>query len=271
MEDGWPAKIGLKILKAAVIVKSNMKVQSLARAFDILELLSREQKGITLTDISLRVNLHKSTVYRILSDLMERGYIEKRDTHYRLGLQFIELSSMYLNSMELKTEAEPVLRDLSMKTSQTAFLAVIENAEIIYMDKMETFNSIRKYSIIGQRRPVYCTSLGKAFLMNMTNGQVKELLAGEEFKSITPKTITSIENLLEDLDLSRKRGWTFDDEEYELNIQCVGAPVRDYRGQTIAAVSSVWYMQETQKDVDETARLVMEAASKISVRMGYRG
>lgn len=248
-----------------------MKVQSLARAFDILELLSKEQKGITLTDISIRVDLHKSTVYRILTDLIERGYVEKRDTHYRLGLQFIELSSLFLNSMELKTEAEPVLRDLSMKTSQTAFLAGIEDTEIVYMDKMETFNSIRKYSIIGQRRPVYCTSLGKAFLMKMKNQQIKELLVNEEFKAITPKTLNSIESLIEDLEVSRKRGWTFDDEEYEENIQCVGAPIQDYRGHTIAAVSSVWYMQDKQKDVEEIAKLVMEAADKISTRMGYRG
>lgn len=248
-----------------------MKVQSLDRTFNILELLSKEQQGLKLTEISKSVNLHKSTVYRLLSALMSRGYIEKRYAIYKLGLEFVELCSLYLNSLELKTEAEPVLRNLSMLTTQTVFLATMQEQEVVYIDKVENFNSIRKYSIIGQRRPLYCTSLGKAFLMGMSDEEIKEILKEKEIISFTPNTIKEISSLLENINNSRKHGWTFDDEEYENDVQCLGAPIYDYRDNIIAAVSTVWYVNQVKNlKIEEIAGYVVNAAQDISKRMGYR-
>ena len=135
------------------------KVQSLDRAFDILELISRERRGLSLTDIGKKVNLPRSTTFRLLASLQNRGYIEKdsKTSTYRLGLEFIELSSSLLTNLELKTEAEPFLRRLSMQTSSTVFLAVRQGVEVIYYDKVEKYDDIRKYCIVGQRRPLYCT------------------------------------------------------------------------------------------------------------------
>ncbi|MBN2510628.1 MAG: IclR family transcriptional regulator [Spirochaetales bacterium] len=247
-----------------------MKVQSLSRTFDILELLSKEQKGLTLTDISKSVDLHKSTVYRLLSALMERGYIEKRESRYKLGLEFVELCSLYLNSLELKTEAEPVLRKLSGETAQTVYMAILQQREIVYIDKVENFNSIRKYSIIGQRRPLYCTSLGKSFLMGMSNDGIRTLLADEVFEPHTQKTHKDMESLIRDIEVCRERGWAFDNEEWEINVQCVGAPIHDYRGTTIAAVSTVWYRnQKKDQDTRKIAGAVIDCATEISRRMGF--
>jgi IclR family transcriptional regulator, KDG regulon repressor len=247
-----------------------MKVQTLERTFNILELLSREQRGLNLTEISQSVNLHKSTVYRLLSNLMSRGYIEKRDSIYKLGLKFVELCSQYLNSLELKTEAEPILRKLSMLTTQTVFLATMREQEVVYIDKVENFNSIRKYSIIGQRRPLYCTSLGKAFLMGISNEEIKNYLREQEIISFTPNTIKDISSLVKNINLSRKRGWTFDDEEYEKNVQCLGAPIYDYRDNIIAAVSTVWNVNQAKDfDIEEIAGYVVSAAQDISKHMGY--
>lgn len=247
-----------------------MKVQSLSRTFDILELLSKEQKGLTLTDISKSVDLHKSTVYRLLSALMERGYIEKRESRYKLGLEFVELCSLYLNSLELKTEAEPVLRKLSGETAQTVYMAILQQREIVYIDKVENFNSIRKYSIIGQRRPLYCTSLGKSFLMGMSNDGIRTLLADEVFEPHTQKTHKDMESLIRDIEVCRERGWAFDNEEWEINVQCVGAPIHDYRGTTIAAVSTVWYRnQKKDQDTRKIACAVIDCATEISRRMGF--
>lgn len=248
-----------------------MKVQSLARTFNILELLSKEQQGLGLTDISNSVELHKSTVYRLLSALMERGYIEKRDSKYKLGLEFVELCSLYLNSLELKTEAEPALRNLSMQTTQTVFLATQHEREIVYMDKVETFNSIRKYSIIGQRRPIYCTSIGKSFLFNMSNEEIQDFMKGEKFESRTKKTLKNIDELIRDVEKSRKRGWALDDEEWDENVCCIGAPIYDYRGIIIAAVSTAWHLNASgELKKEAVAAFVMEAAAEISKRMGFR-
>ncbi|MBN2441759.1 MAG: IclR family transcriptional regulator [Spirochaetales bacterium] len=248
-----------------------MKVQTLDRTFNILELLSKQQKGLSLTDISKSINLHKSTVYRLLSALMSRGYIEKRNSRYRLGLEFVELCSLYINSLELKTEAEPILRELSRLTTQTVFLATMQEQEVIYIDKVEKFNSLRKYSIIGQRRPLYCTSLGKVFLMGMSNDEIKDYLSKKEIISFTQNTIEDMPSLIENINLSRKRGWTFDDEEYETNVQCVGAPIYDYRKNIIAAVSTVWYVDQVKNlNLEEIAGFVVCAAQDISKHLGYR-
>jgi IclR family KDG regulon transcriptional repressor len=249
-----------------------MKVQSLDRAFDILELLSREQHGLNLTEIGNRLDLHKSTVYRLLQALKERGYIEKSaQGSYRLGMEFIELSSLYLNNLELKTEAQPVLRELSSLSGNTAFLATLQENEVVYIDKMETHNSLRKYSIIGQRAPLYCTALGKSMLTGMAEEQIRKLYGGVDLKAYTDRTITSVDALVVEIETIRRRGWSVDDEEYEEGLRCIGAPIRDYRNEVIAAVSTSGYASViTRERVEEIAAYVVKAARDISQRMGYR-
>jgi IclR family KDG regulon transcriptional repressor len=250
-----------------------MKVQSLDRAFDILELLSREQHGLNLTEIGNRLDLHKSTVYRLLQALKERGYIDKSaQGSYRLGMEFIELSSLYLNNLELKTEAQPILRELSSLSGNTAFLATLQESEVVYIDKMETHNSLRKYSIIGQRAPLYCTALGKSMLTGKTEEQIRSLYQERELKAFTERTIKSVDALVEEIGKIRRRGWSLDDEEYEQGLRCIGAPIRDYRDEVIAAVSTSGYASViTRERVEEVAGYVVKAARDISRRMGYRG
>ncbi len=249
-----------------------MKVQSLDRAFDILELLSQEQHGLNLTKIGNRLDLHKSTVYRLLNALKERGYIEKTPQgSYRLGMEFIELSSLYLNNLELKTEAQPILRELSTLTGNTAFLATLQESEVVYIDKMETHNSLRKYSIIGQRAPLYCTALGKSMLTGKTEEQIRQMYRDVEMKSFTEKTISSVDDLVEEIENTRRRGWSVDDEEYEEGLRCIGAPIHDYRNEVIAAVSTSGYTSViTRERIEEIAGYVAKAARDISQHMGFR-
>ena len=128
-------------------------VQSIDRALSIIETLAGEKEGLGVTEISTRVGLHKSTVHRLLSALGERGYVEQRSGGaYRLGMKIVELSSLYLNQVELKTEAQPYLRRLLQLTKQPVHLAMLDGLEIIYIDKIETIHSIRMYSQIGRHQ-----------------------------------------------------------------------------------------------------------------------
>ncbi len=249
-----------------------MKVQSLDRAFDILELLSREQHGLKLTEIGKRLELHKSTVHRLLNALKQRGYIEKTSRgSYRLGMEFIELASLYLNNLELKTEAQPIMRELSAATGNTSFLAILQENEVVYIDKMETHNSLRKYSIIGKRAPLHCTALGKSLLTGMTEEQIRKMYKSGGIKAFTDKTIVSLDTLLKEIERTRQRGWSLDDEEYEQGIRCIGAPIRDYRGEVIAAVSTSGYVSVITYDrIEEIAGHVTRASKDISLRMGYK-
>ncbi len=246
-------------------------VQSIERVFDILELLSHESKGLNLTKIGTSLKLHKSTVHRLLSVLKKRGYIEQiqESARYRLGPGFVELASLFLNNIELKTEAEPHLRQLSHITGQTVFLATLEGAEVVYLDKVEQYNSLRKYSIIGQRRPVYCTALGKALVMHRPHAELDQMLRTGPFKRFTAHTHPDVAALLKDLKASRQRGWTTDNEEYEPNVHCLAAPIYDYRGTVVAAVSSAWNTRRTTVSFRKMASPVVEAARQISLRLGF--
>lgn len=248
-----------------------MSVQSIERVFDIIELLSTHRDGVALTDIGRQLGLHKSTVYRLMTVLRDRGYIEKNASNgrYRLGPRFVELTSLYLNNVEIKTEAEPYLRALSQVVNRTVFMAIRHGAEVVYIDKHEQFNSLRKYSIIGRRKPLYCTSLGKALLLDHSDDQIDALFAEVVFQRSTPHTIADVSRFKEHMRQLRRQGWTVDDEEDDTGIRCVGAPIRDYRGHIIAAVSVSWNRAQDDPTFESVAPYVVDAAEKISHRIGY--
>ena len=257
------------------IVKLNyhngMSVQSLDRAFDILELLAGERRGMMLTDIGRHLDLHKSTVHRLLASLKDRGYIEQEAEtgRYRLGLGFIALTSQYLNNLEIKTEAEPHLRRLSEKLGETVFLATLQDGNVVYLDKVEQFDGLRRYSIIGKRAPLHCTSLGKALIMGLPVSTVRELVGEGPFEQVTPSTNTNPDILMRELELSRQRGWSQDIEEYNAGVSCVGAPVKDYRGVSIAAISSAWEGTKSPAAVIEAGRQIKAVADDISAHLGF--
>jgi IclR family KDG regulon transcriptional repressor len=249
-----------------------MIVQSVERTFDIIEALSHEKDGLGLTDIGKKVGLHKSTVFRLLSSLAEKGYIDKnpKTANYRLSLKFIELSSTFLNNLELKTEALPFLKKLASLTTQAVYFAILDDWEVIYIEKVETFESIRKYDIIGKRAPSYCTALGKALLSGLSEDEIRERFQGIPLTSFTPNTITTLDRLIREVDLIRARGWSEDDEEYEEGVRCIASPIYDYRNSVIAAISTSGPKNIISKDkTKEISQYVVDAARDISKRMGY--
>ncbi|MBN1499238.1 MAG: IclR family transcriptional regulator [Spirochaetes bacterium] len=250
-----------------------MSVQSLDRAFDILELLSKEQSGLSITAISKHLDLHKSTVFRLLNSLKSRGYIRQNheSSKYKIGYEFIELCSLYLGNLELKTEAEPVLRNLSKKTTQTVFLAIMQNDQVMYIDKVEQYNSLRKYTIIGTKRPLYCTALGKSLLSGKTDSEILAMYKDVPFESFTDKTLKNADDLIKEVRKCRSDLWAFDDEENEAGVQCISAPIFDYRGKVIAAVSTSWYIKSAPLiEKTEITDYVKEAAMEISQHMGFK-
>jgi len=249
-------------------------VQSIDRAFQILEVLALEKNGLGVTEIGNRVGLHKSTVHRLLTAMAERGYIEKnQDTGmYKLGLKFIELCSLYLNNIELKTEAQPYLRQLVTLSTQPVHLATLVDGEAVYIDKVESYNSIRMYSAIGRRVPVHCTAVGKALLSGKNESEIRKMLENKELAAFTSNTITNLEQLLQEVAEVKQRGWAEDDEEHEEGIRCIAAPIYDYRKQVIAAISTSGHKNIISKErTQEIVQYVTNAARDISRRMGYTG
>ena len=247
-------------------------IQSLERAFDILELLA-VQGAQPLNAIAEGTGLSKSTAYRILSTLCLRGYAEQKQAggEYRLGLKLAEIASLKLNQLELKTEAQPYLRELSQKLGQAVHLGVLKGMDVVYIDKVEPVNTLRMYSAIGRRVPVQRAAMGKVLLGNLEMSDLLEYAAVLPYTKKCKNTITQPEVLAEQIALAKKQGYAVDDEENEEGIRCVAAPVYDYRGVIMAAVSVSGDRDIIAKERDEEiAALVKKAAAGISARMGYQ-
>jgi len=253
---------------------AEIKVQSLDRTFNILEILAREPNGLTLAEIARQLDLPRSTAFRLLAVLLQRDYVRKAlDTNrYRLGPGFIELSSYYLNNLELKTESAPYMRELAAALGTIVFLARRQGSMMVYIDKQDQFTSLRKYAIIGQQKPLYCTSLGKALMLDMDDDEIRRLHAAVKFEKFGPNTHQNIDSLIEDIHRCKVRGWAQDNEEGEPGMNCVAAPIRDYRGQIISSISTSW-IPESRPDLEpgKVAIQVMKAAREISAAMGFRG
>lgn len=255
-------------------MSSTLKVQSVDRTFDILEFLAQEQNGATLAQITEDLKLPKSTAHRLIGVLIQREFVRRNpdNNKYRLGPGLMNLCSYYLNSLELKTESSPFMEELSVNTGNVVFLAIRQGDKMVYIDNKEQINSLRKYAIIGQTKPLYCTSLGKALLMGLEEDEIRNLLEHETFEKRGPNTITNIESLLQDLRECRRRGWSLDNQEAEPAINCVAAPVHDYRGHVIAAISTSWVLaQQPDMRPEIMAEQVMKCASGVSKNMGYLG
>src|SRR6056297_3164189 len=146
-------------------MNKNNIVQSVIRAIDIIELLSGKNKSLGITEISKQLNMHKSTVHRLISTLKYREYVEKNASgKYSLGYKMLELTSNMLDEIDIREKVKPYLKEIVEKTNETVHLGVLDRNKIIYIDKEETSKTIRMHSKIGRRVPLHCTSLGKIFL-----------------------------------------------------------------------------------------------------------
>ena len=246
-------------------------VQSIERALDIIEAVAVEQEGLGLTEIAGCTGLHKSTAHRIIATLVNRGYLDRtHGNRYKVGLKLIEAVSCYINSLELQTEARPYVAQITAHLGLTSHLGVLDGDKVVYIEKMDVVSTVKMYSQIGLRMHAYCSSLGKCLLANYSKEQLDKIMQGCGFTRFTPNTITSIEALHREIAKVRKQGWAMDDEEYELGHRCIGAPIYDYRGDIIAAVSASGDKHILTDDrIDEVSGYVMKVALQISKDMGY--
>lgn len=246
-------------------------VRSVERALDILEQLSRSAQPLGPTRLAALTGMDKSTVYRILETLCRRGYAERRDGVYMLGPTLLSLASNHIGSLELLTEARPCLSALSTNLGLTTHLGVLDGADVIYIEKLDNVPTAQLYSQIGSRAPAYCSSLGKCLLSCFSGEELAAWGRGVRFRAYTRNTITSLPKLREHLRQVRRQGWAMDDGESEPDHVCIGAPIYDYRGDIIAAVSASGASALVPADyVAVVVEAVKKTARDVSRRMGYR-
>lgn len=214
------------------------RLQCLDRALAVLEFIGESDEPLSLADICRSMNLHKSTAHRALM-VLERGMLLERtpDDRFRLGLKLYTLGNRAVEQMDLRTQIQPSLRALSQRLGETVHLGVLQRTSVVYLDKAGPATRVCKGSKTGSSNPAYCTAMGKAMLAWLPQTEVHELIDQMSFVRLTPKTIGSREELILALDRVRRRGYSIDDEEAEMGVRCVGAPIFDQAHNPIAALS----------------------------------
>ena len=253
--------------------KSDYVVQSVDRALDILEAFNYSEEELGVTELSQKLGLHKNNVFRLLATLETRGYIEQdtRTGNYRLGIKTFEVANVFLHHLGLRRQARPVLEELVSKCNETAYLAVTEGVDVVYVLMHETTHTVRVIPRLGFRLPAYCTASGKIQLAFESRDRLHGLFKDHPLRRLTPNTIAEIDRLIEHLSEVARQGYAVDNEELEEGVCCVAAPVRDYSHKVVAGVGlSGPVSRFSQERVqNELVPLVKEAGTKISQRLGF--
>lgn len=247
-------------------------IQSVERALRILDLFDEYHRELKITEISSRMDLHKSTVHSLLKTLQEHHYIEQNPDNgkYRLGMKLLERSSRLVQSLDIRKAANSHLQVLSKTTGQTAHLVVLDGKEGVYIDKVEGEKAVIRYSRIGGRIPLHCSAVGKALVAHKSPEQLRSILQGYDYQKHTDKTIRSEEAFLLELERVKQRGYATDDQENEPGVFCIAAAVRDHTEEVIAAISiSMLQARVTDEDKESYTKLLLQAAGELSERMGY--
>jgi len=240
------------------------------RGLEILELIAESHHGVTIEQLAEGRGMHRSSVYRYISPLLERFYIVKSpEGRYQLGAKCLELTSLLLGRLDVRNVAHPLLIQLSEKTNATIHLALLEGTDVVYLDKVETQRSLPLVSRIGGRQPAYCTGVGKALLAYTPQARLDEILPRITFEPFTATTIQDMERLAAELAVIRSRGYAMDMEEHEPGISCVAFPILDLYSEPIAAVSATVSARELNGKLDFYIKSVESVAAEVSKAFGY--
>src|SRR5882724_4149794 len=249
-------------------------VQSLGRAFAILEEVARHREGVGLADLSKRVGLHNSTAFHLAKTLVSLGYVRqgKESKRYRIGRPLFALAASCLDEIEMVNVATPVLEDLSRETGESAHFAVRMGDAVVVIARTSGPGAFQLTDRVGVVRPAHCTALGKIILASLRPDQLDRFLQRVELKPSTEKSITDIAVLLREIEEIRESGIAFDDGEFNLEVRCVAVPVKDFTGQvtgTLGISGPVWRL--SIQALQRRAKILQAAADRLSAEFGAEG
>lgn len=255
-------------------VSDSSPATAVERALNILEAAARRRDGLTNSEISRKLGIPKSSASYILRTLERRGYL-RRDAEsgrYRLGLKILSLGGDAQANLDIADVALPFMRALEERIHMTVHLAVLDQGEAVYIEKVEAPGFFKVNTWVGRRMFLHSTSVGKCLLAWLPKHEVEALARQQGLKKRTPKTITTITRLLADLERVRNESYAVDDEENSLGARCLGAPVFDVTGNVIAALgASGTLTQVDEASMPRIAEAVKEAARRISRQLQRTG
>jgi len=243
-------------------------IKSIIKAFNILELLVENEK-LSIGELNDMTTYGKSTVHRLVGTLKQLNYVDQDiiDGKYFMTIKIFEMGNRVANRIPIKNIAQPYLEELYEKCKETVNLGILDNNEVIYLNKIVTEEPLRINLDVGRRIPVYCSALGKAILAFNEETDISKL----KFQKFTGKTIESVENLKNELENIRKFGYSYDDEEYIEGLVCIARPILDNNGNAIAAISiAIPKTRLTDEKKQKYFEILKETANKIQNKNGVK-
>lgn len=270
-----PAKRGKKPRTAttAAPAAATGQVQSLTRGLKLLEWIAESHSGVALTELAQQAGLPNSTTHRLLSTMQQLGFVHQVGDlgHWSIGAHAFVVGSSFLQSRNLLAIVHPILRKLMEDSGETVNLAVLDcqDHQAIIVDQVQCTQLMRMSAPIGGKLPMHASGAGKAFLAQLNEDQVTELLHRQGLHAYTPATLVSPLHLKDDLAQARKRGYSFDDEEHALGLRCVAACIYDEHREPFAAISISGPISRITDDrVTEFGAMVIKAAKEVTLKYG---
>ncbi|MEA2977360.1 MAG: IclR family transcriptional regulator, regulon repressor [Alphaproteobacteria bacterium] len=248
------------------------RLSSVATALQLLKSFSEEQVEIGISALARRLGVAKSTAHRLAATLVSEGMLEQdpETEKYRLGIALFRLGALVRRRMDVSNQARPYLYELREKTNETVHLAILDGTEIMYVYNLESTQAIRMRSDIGVRKPAYCTAEGQAILA-FRPPEVIDQVIQRGLLPLTPQTITDPAKLLKALSVVRQRGCAIEDEESEIGMRSISAPIRNDAGEVVASVGVAGPATRlSKKAIAAFVPHVIETADLVSRRLGYR-
>ena len=248
-------------------------LQTIEKASEVLALFDREHSEWGVREVAEALGLAKSSAHDLLASLEQVGLLGKNhEGRYRLGWRLVTLSETLLATTELRREARASMEELADQYRETIHLAVLDDTQVVYVDKLEGKQAVRvELTSLGTRLYAHCSALGKVLLAYQPEANVKRILKAEGLPKFTANTITNADELEQTLAKVRKQGYAIDQEEILPDLCCVGAPIYNHTGQVIAAISMSVPAYRFQRSQLEFRKAVMRTGKIISERLGYIG
>ena len=249
---------------------SQPTIQALDRALDVLTALS-SHAGLTLSELAAELDQSPATMHRVLATLEARDMVEMdpRNQTWHIGAMSFQLGSAFMRRSGVIERSRPVMRALMEQTGETSNLGIERQANVLFVSQVETNETIRAFFPPGTISPMHASGIGKALLCHYADDRLTQFLRDQPLEQFTGHTITSDAALREDLDLSRQRGWAFDNEEKTDGMRCVAAPILNMFGEAIAGISVSGPTHRMPEDkIEDLGAMVRDAAVAVAGKLG---
>lgn len=256
-----------------VLKKDTASAQSLGRGLDLLEAFLSHGSELTLAQLADAARVNRATAHRLLRSLESRGYVQRsaETRRFSLGVRVFDLGARFHNQLDIRRAALPEMTTLVEQTSQAAFLCIREADEAICLERVGGRHRVRIFALqLGERQPLHCGAAPRALLSGMSDAEIYAYAARTKLKAYTSRTITTVDALVRDAQITRAQGYVVSDQDVTAGIAAVGAPVRDHTAEVVASISvSGLAASYTSERIGDLATCVRTAAGRVSRQMGY--